>query len=306
MNKVKNNIFNSLKDLAKSILGPNIFFSCKKLIIHFFGTKLSKLSVTNNNNSQFAYYPMISIICPVFNPDKNHLITMIDSIIEQHYENWELCLYNASYDENLINILNKYKKNNKHIKVKRGGNLGISANSNEALKMANGEYIALMDHDDILLPHALREVVHKINETNAEFIYSDEALFFNDKYERVKCHYKSNFNIELLRRTNYICHFSVIKTSLLNKINGFNNKLDGSQDHDLFLRCAENTTNISHINKVLYLWRIHNKSFSKQNLNKCVTSGIIAVQEHLKRCKIEATVTPIKNKSQYKVVYKND
>lgn len=280
---------------------------CKKIKYILFGIDISKHIPANaeleeQKNFKFEKQPLISIICPVYNTPEKFLAEMIESILAQTYSNFELCLYDTSDSEHhaVGEIIRQYCAGDSRIVYKSDScNKGIAGNSNAAMAMASGEYTALMDHDDILLPNALFEVVKKLNEQVSDMVYTDEATFFENPKRAYECNFKPSFSIEYLRNTNFICHFCVIKTTLLKKVNGFKAGFDGSQDHDLFLRISEATKKIEHIPKLLYLWRINPDSFSQNKMDKCIESGLKAVREHLERCGIKAEVTNIRNKPIY-------
>lgn len=236
-----------------------------------------------------------SIIVPIYNTPKSFLCEMINSCIDQTYENWELCLADGSDKDHgyVSEIIKDYIRNDKRIKYKSlEKNRGISENTNECIKMATGEYIALFDHDDVLHPSALFEYMKAICEKNADFIYCDE-----DKFERniEKCfdpYFKPDFAIDNLRTNNYICHFTVFKKNLLNEVGQFRKEFDGSQDHDMILRLTEKAKSIVHIPKILYHWRMSSNSVASDPYAKPYTikAGIEAVKQHLDRCNLNATV----------------
>ena len=209
----------------------------------------------------FQKQPRISLIMPVYNVDPKWLEKAIRSIEAQWYENWELCIADdKSTNEATIAYLENLS--NPKIKVTRlDQNLNISGASNTALASAGGEYIVLMDNDDELTPDALYEVVKCINDTDADFIYSDED-FISPEEEYINPHFKPNFSPDLLLSHNYITHLSCFKRSLIDAVGAFNPDFDGAQDYDLFLRMTEKTSNIQHIPKVLYHWRMLESSTS--------------------------------------------
>lgn len=209
----------------------------------------------------FEYMPKISIVVPMYNTPEKYFKELLESITEQTYENWELCLADGSpekaeYLEDLIQPLGdkiKYKLLSK--------NKGISGNSNEALKLATGDFIALLDHDDIIPKFALYEIVKTINENpDVDFIYTDEDKILEENEKRISPHFKQDYAIDTLRSYNYICHFSIFKKELMDKLGGFNSEFDGSQDYDLILRATEQAKHIVHIPKILYNWRISSTS----------------------------------------------
>ncbi len=248
----------------------------------------------------------VSICVPVYNTDKKMLEQMLLSVLGQTYADWELCIADGSsqsyaYIESMVRGLNDSRVVYKRL----SRNMGISVNSNEACALATGEYIALLDHDDVLSPDALYEVRKAIDE-GADFIYSDEASFSSNVKRPDIIHFKRDFSIFDLRGNNYICHLSVFKRSLFEAVGGFRAGFEGSQDHDLILRLCERAQKIHHIPKVLYNWRVHRGSVASDIEAKpyCVTSGIEAVKDHLNRMGIPAEVTgATENASVYRVKY---
>ena len=237
----------------------------------------------NNENIIF------SIVVPLYNTPKDFLKEMIQSVINQTYEEWELCMADGSDSEHgyVGRICEKYAASEKRIKYKHlEKNGGISENTNEALKMATGQYIGLFDHDDLLHPSALYEYMKVITERNADFIYCDENKFekIDDKF--FDPNFKPDFDLDYLRANNYICHFSVFSHTLLDQVGKFRKEYDGSQDHDRILRLTEQANEIVRIPKVLYHWRCSKFSVASNPDAKPYTaeSGIKAVNEHLRRC----------------------
>ena len=198
-------------------------------------------------------------------------------------------------------------KNDKRIKYKfLGENKGISENTNEAIKMATGKYISLLDHDDMLNISALYEVVKAINENkDVDFIYSDEDKFHFLDAPYYEPHFKPDFAPDTLRANNYICHYSVFKKELIDKIGGFNHDFDGAQDFDMILRATENAKNIVHISKVLYHWRVHKNSTAMQTEAKpyAIEAGRRAVEAHLARIGLKGKVTNGVNPGTYQIEY---
>ena len=254
--------------------------------------KYKEPKMTNENKQEienFTQKPLVSIIMPVYNVDPKWLDLAIKSIEAQWYENWELCIAD---DKSTKKETVEYLKNinNPKIKIKfLEKNLNISGASNEALSMAIGEYVALMDNDDEITPDALYEVVKTINETGAEFIYSDEdKLTMNGNC--INPYFKPNYSYDLLLSLNYICHFTVVKKSIINEIKGFNSEYNGAQDYDLFLRAIEKTNKINHITKILYHWRMLETSTAMSSDAKPYAhdAGKKAVQSHFDRMGIKA------------------
>lgn len=243
-------------------------------------------------NKKFDYEPLISIVTPLYNTPKEFFIDYIDSIKNQTYSNWEVCLVDASSEE--LEYIKDIVENDEKIKYRKlEKNNGISENSNEAIKMASGEFITLIDHDDVIAPNALFEIVEVLNKTlETDFIYSDEDKFEGNLENRFYPFFKPDFSPDFLRSNNYICHLSCIRTSLINEIGGFRKEFDGAQDYDLFLRISEKTNKIIHIPKVLYHWRVHNLS-TAQNMDTkmyAIEAGRKAIQEHCNRIGLQADV----------------
>ncbi|GAA0727090.1 hypothetical protein GCM10008905_24290 [Clostridium malenominatum] len=264
-------------------------------------------------NTKFSKDIKFSIVVPLYNTPKSFLCEMVNSCIDQTYGNWELCLADGSDKEHsyVKRIVADYIKKDKRIKYKileRNG--GISENTNECIKMATGEYIALFDHDDLLHPSALFEYMKVICEHDADFIYCDEDKFETDVNIRFDPYFKPDFAIDNLRTNNYICHFTVFKKSLLDKVGLFRKEFDGSQDHDMILRLTEKAQNIVHVPQILYHWRVSLNSVASDPYAKPYTikSGINAVMEHLERCNLKATVEssavhPNIYRIKYEIVY---
>lgn len=245
----------------------------------------------NQKKHKFAKQPKISIVVPLYNTDENFFLELLNSVLVQTYSNWELCFADGSQERNDT----IYAMCSRCSKVRYrflGENKGISENTNLAIEMAQGDYIAFLDHDDTLPPFALYEIVKTINDKpETEFIYSDEDKI-DEKGERFDPYFKPDFSPETLECHNYITHFVVIKKTLLDQIGKLNSQFDGAQDFDFVLRATENTKHIDHIPKVLYHWRAHQKSTAKvaDTKNYAYEAGVKVIAEHLKRTGKEAIV----------------
>ncbi len=235
---------------------------------------------------------------PVYNPAPRHLRDALRSVRAQLYPNWQLCIVDdGSTDKQVRGILARYARIDRRITVKfREKNGGIAAASNDALTLATGEWVALMDHDDWLAPTALYFAAHEINEhPDAQLIYTDE-----DKLDRAgrryDPHFKSDWNYDLLLSQNYISHLSFYRRELIDETGGFRPNFEGAQDYDLTLRCAEqiDPSQIRHIPRVLYHWRAADSSAASSIDAKpqARESARRAVQEHLDRRQIRASVEP--------------
>lgn len=236
------------------------------------------------------YEPCISIIVPTYKTPEKFLKEMIDSVRNQSYENWELCIGDGSVTEDTVkNVVESYQKKDKRIKMLcLSENLGIAGNTNAALSIAAGDYIALLDHDDILAPDALYEVVKWMNEhykDETDVIYTDEDKVSFDLKDYFEPHFKSDYNLDLIRSNNYICHLFVARKSIVDQVGGFRKEYDGSQDYDFILRCIEQSKHVEHVPKVLYHWRCHPGSTAANQESKmyCYEAGKRAIEDHLKR-----------------------
>jgi glycosyltransferase involved in cell wall biosynthesis/Tfp pilus assembly protein PilF len=208
------------------------------------------------------YQPAISIVMPVYNTPQQLLQEAIESVIAQVYPHWELCIADDnSTKPHIKEVLANYAAKDERIKVVyRRKNGHISASSNSALEVATGEFIALLDHDDILAPEALYEIALFLNQhPEADMIYSDEDKL-NEQGKRIDPFFKPDWCPDSLLSRMYTCHLGVYRHSLIKQIGGFRVGYEGSQDYDLVLRITEKTDKIFHVPKVLYHWRIHSES----------------------------------------------
>lgn len=262
--------------------------------------------------SEFEYNPLISLVIPVYNVPVEYLKECIDSILNQTYQNFEICIADdCSTKQDLIECLKEYQNSDERIKVVfRKENGHISAATNSAFEVATGEFVGLVDNDDILSKYALQEVVSALNENKSlDFIYSDEDKIDLDG-RRFFPNFKPDFSPDLLVSCNYICHFTVIRSELVKQVGGWAVGLEGVQDHDLFLKVTEVTKNIHHIPKVLYHWRVIEGSTGADISNKdyIATKGEMMLKEMLKRRNLKGEVkmgeTPIP--SMYAIDYGND
>ena len=257
----------------------------------------------------FEIEPVISIIMPAFNTPEKSLIQTLTSVKIQSYSKWELCIADGG-NQRVEDIVKEVFSDDSRIKYKAlNENKGISGNSNAGIEMATGEYIALLDHDDILEPDVLFEVVKKIND-GAEMIYTDEDKVNEELSNYFRPFRKPDYNKTLFLSNNYICHFCVIKKAIVDKIGGFKSEYDGAQDYDLFLRCTEETDKIEHVCKILYHWRISNSSTSDNPFNKeyAFDAGKRAIEDYLKRNGLGnmAYVKALEDPGYFRVVYKGE
>lgn len=249
----------------------------------------------------------ISVLVPAYRTPESYLRQMIESVQAQTYENWELCIADGSgKEESLEKIVSQYAAKDSRIRYQLlDKNEGISGNTNAAIRMASGEYLAFFDHDDLLAEDALYEAARAIEEQKAELIYTDEDKVRADLSEYFQPHFKPDYNPDLLCTNNYICHLVVVKKELADRVGGLRKEFDGAQDHDFLLRITERTDRIVHIPKVLYHWRIHKASTADNPASKLYAyqAGQKAISEHLKRLGLEAEVSQTKDFGFYRVSY---
>lgn len=229
----------------------------------------------------------ISILVPLYNTPEKFLREMIDSVLAQTYEKWELCLADGSdaAHDYVGKICMEYRsRDNRIVYQKLEKNEGISGNTNACYKMATGQYIGLFDHDDLLHPSVLYEYMKVICNRDADYIYCDEATFKGDSINNmITLHFKPDYAIDNLRANNYICHFSVFARTLLEGTELFRTRFDGSQDHDMILRLTGAAKKVVHIPKILYYWRSHKGSVASDISAKtyAIEAARGAVADHL-------------------------
>lgn len=240
--------------------------------------------------TKFDRMVTISILVPLYNTPLNFLNEMIESVLAQTYQNWELCLADGSdhdHDE-VEKRCREYMEKDKRIVYRRlEKNEGISGNTNRCYEMATGDYIGLFDHDDVLHPSVLYEYVKVINEQDADYIYCDETTFKGDSIDNmITLHFKPDFAPDNLRANNYICHFSVFSRALLEGTELFRSGFDGSQDHDMILRLTANAKKVVHVPKLMYYWRSHKASVASDISAKpyAIAAAKGAVAAHLQSC----------------------
>lgn len=265
-------------------------------------------NLRKQKNTTFEYMPKISIVVPLYKTPEKYLAEMIRSVRKQSYQNWELCLSDGSGKKSPIKeMLKKYERKDSRIKVVyHKDSLDISENTNAALNLTTGDYIAFMDHDDLIPPQTLFECVSAINRhRDADMIYTDEDKVDMEGKKHFMPHFKPDFNIDMLRSVNYICHFCLVKRELYEKVGKLNPKFNGAQDYDFVLRCVERTNQILHIPKILYHWRSHSSSTAENPESKkyAFEAGARAIQAHYERLGIQATVQETKHKGLYRTKY---
>ena len=265
---------------------------------------------------KFPDGPLISIVVPAYLTPERFLRQMLDSLLAQTYENWELCLANGSpEDPDMQTVLRSYAEMDRRIRYQDlKENLGIAENTNAAFAMAEGDFIALLDHDDLLAPNALYEIAAALEEhPEADVIYTDEDKVTTDLSEHFQPHLKPDFNLDLLRSNNYICHFLVMDADLMKKL-AFRPECDGAQDYDLVLRAVSEVLaadgrsgeeRILHIPRVLYHWRCHEASTAANPHSKkyAYEAGLRALQDHAAERGIPAKAEETRHVGFYRLQY---
>lgn len=255
--------------------------------------------------------PLLSIVVPCFNTPRKYLHPLIEGVKAQTYQNWQLCLLDGGSHLGRADEISHAAASDERILYKRSEeNLGIAGNTNAAIELAEGEFIIFLDHDDTLAPFALAEVAQTLVENpKADLIYSDEDLQNEKGTKRFNPFFKGDWSPDLLLSHNYITHLVAARASIVRKLGGIREGVDGSQDHDFLLRFTENTNNIVHIPKVLYHWRMAESSTAKNINNKqyALNAGVKAVSDALKRRGIKAKVDfHPSHTAHYRIHYTND
>ena len=265
-------------------------------------------ALEKQRHHHFEYSPLISVAVPAYRTPEKFLVQMIDSLLAQTYGNWELCIANGSPEDGAMKkVLEEYTKKDSRIRVSElTENKGIAGNTNAALEMARGEFVGLLDHDDLLAPNALYEIVRALDEDRTlDAVYTDEDKVTTELDEHFQPHLKPDFNLDLLRSNNYICHFFVVRRSIVQKVGGFCQEFDGAQDHDFIFRCIETAEKVGHIPEILYHWRTHKASTADNPASKMYAfdAGKRAIEAHLKRTGTEGIVSHTPDLGFFRVKY---
>jgi GT2 family glycosyltransferase/glycosyltransferase involved in cell wall biosynthesis len=242
--------------------------------------------------AEMSTRPLISVIVPSYNTNEDMLRQMLDSVRAQLYPNWELCVADdASSDPRVGKVLKEYQKHDRRIKVHGGEeNRGVSHALNRALEMAQGDFVVLLDHDDLLEEQALFRFAECILEDDPDMLYADEALVDVSGNTIRRYAHRPAFSPEFLRGHPYVVHPVGFRRQLLLDLGAFDESLRISQDYDLILRASERARTIVHIPEVLYLWRIHGGSTGLQKMHEVMQTSRGLLERHLERCGEEATV----------------
>ena len=269
--------------------------------------KLSEEELARQRKKKWKDPVVISVLVPAYRTPEVFLKQMMESVLLQTYPYLELCIADGSgTDDSVEKVVKEYQKKDPRVRYRRlEKNEGIAGNTNAAIEMASGDYLALFDHDDLLSPNALFEVASAIEKEKADVVYTDEDKVTSDLKEHFQPHFKPDFNPDLLCANNYICHLFVVKRSLALKLGGQDPAYDGAQDYDFIFRCTENAEKIVHVAKILYHWRVHQASTADNPSSKLYAfdAGKRAIEAHLARIGAKAEVSHTKDLGFYRVKY---
>lgn len=291
LKKISKKITHRTLSTAKKIIqkNPRIKNTVKKAVMpHIGGVHAARLSEYQHwlqvnfpdaiecarlkrESAKLTYRPLISVVIPTYDTNIEYLRDCLDSVYAQVYENWEICIVDdASPNENVRRVIQEYADKDSRIKYKfLTANKHIAGATNEAVALASGEFVSLFDHDDLLWPNALYEIVKALNANkDIDFLYTDEDKITENRYEHLGPFFKPDWNPDFLHSVNYITHFSTIRRSVLESVGGLREEYNGAQDWDLFLRITSHTNKIHHIPKIVYSWRIHDLSTAKSTDTK--------------------------------------
>lgn len=284
----------------------NRFFMLRRIKKDFYLTQETRAL---QENTVFENMSKISLIVPLYNTPGRFLLDMIGSVLAQSYRNWQLCLADGSDagHDAVGDICREHAAKDSRIVYKKlEKNEGISGNTNAAIGISDGEYIAMLDHDDMLAEGALFEVVKAINETGADFLYSDEALFINKPKDSRSMHFKPAYSPDFLRACNYICHLTVVRRDIAESVGLYDRAYDGSQDYNFTLRAIEQANKVHHIAIPIYYWRTHAGSVADDISAKpyAYEAARRSVQSHLDRIGLDGEAAYSKAVPMMRIKYK--
>ena len=249
--------------------------------------------------------PLVSLCVPLYDTPEEYLCAMLDSVAAQTYTNWQLCLADGTPGDRVEKLIGAYGDMQGRIRYKHlEKNLGIAENTNEAFRMAEGTWIGLLDHDDMLAADALYEALLAAGNTFGA-VYTDEDKISADGREHLYPHYKPDFNPDLLRSNNYITHFFMVKREIVERVGGFRSEFDGAQDYDFIFRCAA-VSSVAHVPKILYHWRMTGGSTAANQGSKLYAfeAGRRVIESQLSEKGIPAEVTQTRELGFYRVNYR--
>lgn len=259
-----------------------------------FAQRVNEKTLNIQRNTHFSYSPKISILVATFNTKEEYLKEMIDTVVNQSYSNWELCIADGSTNDFVEKYVHEhYSSYGDKIKFQKlDQNYGISGNTNKAFEMATGDYITVYDHDDTLELDCFYEIVKALQEYRYDALYTDEDKFDDSTKMYNDPNLKPDFSEDLLRSHNYITHLFIVNKKIVDEVGYYNSEFDGSQDYDYIFRCVEKANAVYHIPRVLYHWRMHPESTAQNPESKlyCYDAGKRAIEAHYKRVGVEANV----------------
>lgn len=259
-----------------------------------FAQRVNEKTLNIQRNTRFSYSPKISILVATFNTKEEYLKEMIDTVVNQSYSNWELCIADGSTNDFVEKYVHEhYSSYGDKIKFQKlDQNYGISENTNKAFEMATGDYITVYDHDDTLELDCFYEIVKALQEYRYDVLYTDEDKFDDSTKMYNDPNLKPDFSEDLLRSHNYITHLFIVNKKIVDEVGYYNSEFDGSQDYDYIFRCVEKANAVYHIPRILYHWRMHPESTAQNPESKlyCYDAGKRAIEAHYKRVGVEARV----------------
>jgi glycosyltransferase involved in cell wall biosynthesis len=294
--------------------------ACRRTV-YFFTEKnsykmlLKKLAPTEEElerqrNEKFPYMPKVSIIIPMYDTPIRFFRELVECVQAQSYSNWELCLADGTGRDTESGAFARLCANDDKRIVYRllESNEGISGNTNRALELATGDFVALMDHDDLITRDALYYLVKAVNDDPlADSVYSDEDKMDMEGGRLFEPHFKPDFNIDYLRGCNYICHMFMTRTSIAREIGGFRSEYDGAQDFDFIFRCSEKSRHVAHVPRVIYHWRCHVNSTAAVPESKLYAydAGVASITGHMERLGLPMKAAMGHSFGYYSVVSQN-
>ena len=259
-----------------------------------FAQRVNEKTLNVQRNTRFSYNPKISILVATFNTKEEYLKEMIDTVVNQSYSNWELCIADGSTNDFVEKyVQDHYSSYRDKIKLQKlDQNYGISGNTNKAFEMVTGDYITVYDHDDTLELDCFYEIVKALQEYRYDVLYTDEDKFDDSTKMYNDPNLKPDFSEDLLRSHNYITHLFIVNKKIVDEVGYYNSEFDGSQDYDYIFRCVEKANAVYHIPRILYHWRMHPESTAQNPESKlyCYDAGKRAIEAHYKRVGVEARV----------------
>ena len=295
----------SKSEFIKKLKHDNPKYKDKQYNKWFRKRKATLYTLRMQANAEFPYMPMISLVVPVYKPRPEHLKALVHSVKNQSYQNWQLCLVNGSGEDietaRLVRALTN--SDSRIVSARLKENRGISGNTNVGVQMAEGEWVAFADQDDVLENNIFYEYINAINQDETiDAVYCDEDKL-DDATGKLFCpNFKPDFNLDLLLCNNYVCHMFMVRQSVLDEAGPLRREYDGAQDHDLILRCSRICRKIEHVSKVLYHWRSHAKSTSQDADSKTYAfdAGAAAVKDYYRSRGIEVVTSRLDTPGFYK------